>query len=52
MPTKTKQNENEETYTVAEIRAVFKTPALCDDWDLPYFFEDIIISALRGEYTR
>lgn len=45
-------DENEEKYTVAEIRAAFAKHARPDDWGVPCFYEEGVIRALRGEYDE
>lgn len=42
--------EVNERYSVARIRQAFKENASKDDWGVPYFYEDGLIAALRGEY--
>jgi hypothetical protein len=45
-------NEQDETYSVAQIRAAFHRHASPDDWGIPDFYEDGLIAALRGEYDE
>lgn len=44
--------EERETYSVAQIRQAFVKHAFPDDWGVKSFYEDGLISALRGEYDN
>lgn len=44
------RRESDETYSVAEIREAFADYASGDDWGVKSFYEDALISALRGHY--
>lgn len=41
-----------ETYTVEQIEEAFAKHATEDDWGIKSFYEDSLISALRGEYNK
>lgn len=45
-------DDESETYTVAQIREVFAKHATPDDWGVRKFYEDSLISALRGKYDQ
>jgi hypothetical protein len=45
-------DDQTETYTVAQIREVFAKHATPDDWGVRKFYEDSLISALRGKYDQ
>jgi hypothetical protein len=45
-------DDETETYTVAQIRAVFAKHATPDDWSVPSFYEDSLLSALRGTHDK
>lgn len=44
--------EDTEMYTVYQIRKAFDQHAHPDDWNVPSFYEDSLIAALRGEYDK
>lgn len=41
-----------EMYSVHEIRAAFARHARPDDWGVPSFYEEMLVSALRGNYDE
>ena len=43
-------NENQEKYSISEIREAFVLFASGDEWDVPHFYESGLVAALRGEY--
>jgi hypothetical protein len=45
-------DDQTETYTVAQIREAFAKHAGPDDWNVPNFYEDGLIDALRGKYDE
>lgn len=45
-------DDQTETYTVAQIREAFAKHATPDDWSVPSFYEDGLVSALRGTYDK
>lgn len=45
-------DESKETYSVEQIREAYANHAREDDWSMPVFYENSLISALRGEYDN
>lgn len=45
-------NEESETYTVAQIREAYAKHASYDDWGIRAFYEGGLINSLRGAYDK
>lgn len=46
------ESDASESYTVEQISRAYAKHAGPDDWDIPSFYENGLIAALRGEYDR